>query len=87
MDQLGPCEGCPGAAQCAAERLACSAFERFYEGRPWEPNQREDATRTRYDSLSSESWCAGKSVRDCAGSLLASTGDVTASEDEPTTLP
>lgn len=46
-----PCEGCPKAARCAAELLACSAFERFDAGLRWQLSPRTDATRERYVAI------------------------------------
>ncbi|MGH8143141.1 MAG: hypothetical protein ACREU2_11575 [Steroidobacteraceae bacterium] len=46
-----PCEGCSRAARCAAELLACSAFERFDAGLRWQFSPRTDATHERYAAI------------------------------------
>ncbi|MGH8142832.1 MAG: hypothetical protein ACREU2_09980 [Steroidobacteraceae bacterium] len=46
-----PCEGCARAARCAAELLACSAFERFDAGLRWQLSPRTDASRERYAAI------------------------------------
>jgi hypothetical protein len=51
---VAPCDGCARAARCAAERLACSAFVAFVEGRSgarWAVLPRTDASRARFDAV------------------------------------
>jgi hypothetical protein len=46
-----PCDNCDRAVRCAAERLACSAFVAFVEGRSGARRAvlpRTDASRERY---------------------------------------
>jgi hypothetical protein len=49
-----PCDGCGRAARCAAEQLACTAFERFDAGLRWEISPRNDATRQRFARIFSD---------------------------------
>jgi integrase/recombinase XerC len=46
-----PCDDCTHAASCAAEHLACEAFERFSEGLAWRATVREAATAERYQRI------------------------------------
>jgi hypothetical protein len=46
--EVAPCDLCPRAARCAAQQLACTAFERFSTGRRWQIAPRVDATHERY---------------------------------------
>jgi hypothetical protein len=46
-----PCDFCHRAPRCAAEQLACTAFERFEAGLRWQIAPRVDATRERYERI------------------------------------
>jgi hypothetical protein len=41
LAEPSPCDGCPLRARCRVERLACSAFVEFVNGRRWEDAERE----------------------------------------------
>jgi hypothetical protein len=50
-EEPAPCDGCARAARCAAEQLACTAFERFNAGLRWQISPRCDASRERFDRI------------------------------------
>jgi len=49
-----PCDRCPHAPRCAAQRLACSAFAKFNNMLRWQEAPRTDATRERFDRIFGE---------------------------------
>ena len=50
-----PCDACPRSARCAAEQLACTAFERFNAGLRWKLSPRTDASRQAFERIFSPS--------------------------------
>jgi hypothetical protein len=46
--EAAPCDFCSRAARCAAEQLACTAFERFNAGLRWDIAPRVDASHERF---------------------------------------
>lgn len=60
--EAAPCDFCPRAARCAAEQLACSAFERFNAGLRWEIAPRVDASHERFVRIFGEGGPVGPAI-------------------------
>lgn len=57
-----PCDFCPKAPRCAAEQLACTAFERFNAGLRWAIVPRVDASRERFVRIFGEPNASGSAI-------------------------